>query len=240
MSTAATPVLSHEEIIAYHRKGFGVVENLTTPADLERVRELLDGLFDRMDELPRELAFDLGDKKLHAGAKQIPQINNATRFEPRLLETQTYTRAFEAAKLILGSEATFRGDHSIYKPPHNERATPWHQDISYGARHVKNPADLLRWNIAFWIPLQTATIESGCMQFIPFSHLGNILSNHTIGHDPEAHTLETDGVDTARAVACPIALGSATMHAPKTLHYTGPNKTDNPRRAWILNFAVDL
>jgi hypothetical protein len=49
--------------------------------------------------------------------------------------------------------------------------------------------------------------------------------------------MEAIGGDVARAVACPLPLGGATIHLPRTLHYTGPNMTDRPRLAWGIEFA---
>jgi hypothetical protein len=40
------------------------------------------------------------------------------------------------------------------------------------------------------------------------------------------------------AVACPLPPGGATMHSSKTLHYAGPNTTDEPRRALIMAFSA--
>jgi ectoine hydroxylase-related dioxygenase (phytanoyl-CoA dioxygenase family) len=39
-------------------------------------------------------------------------------------------------------------------------------------------------------------------------------------------------------VVCPLEAGGATIHLPKTLHYTGPNNTDTTRYAWIVQFGV--
>ena len=120
---------------------------------------------------------------------------------------------------LLGESAVFRFDHSILKPPHNGAATPWHQDMAYGARRAAHP---VQFNANFWIPLQDATIESGCMQFIPHSHLGNLLPHHPVGHDPKMHTLETDGIDDSTAARCEVKAGGCTIHHGKTLHYTRP------------------
>jgi len=43
-------------------------------------------------------------------------------------------------------------------------------------------------------------------------------------------------LDLAAAVACPVKAGGATVHNEGTPHYTGPNQTDRPRRAYIMNF----
>ena len=50
--------------------------------------------------------------------------------------------------------------------------------------------------------------------------------------------MAVESLDASNAVACPIPVGSATVHQPLTLHYTGPNQTDAYRRAWILHFGA--
>lgn len=225
--------ITRQEIVDFFRNGFMTLERLTTPEDLAVVVRLLDGLFDRFHELPG--ALDLGNVKHHDGKQAIPQINGVMQVEPRLTETLTFRNALQAARWLLGEEASVVFDHAIYKPPHNEKETPWHQDMAYG-RGPDHPS----WNVAFWIPLQEATVQNGCMHFIPHSHLADLKPHHPAGHNPEMHTLETDEVDPGKAVPCPVPAGGATLHLPKTLHHTGPNRTDIHRKVWIINFGVSL
>ena len=230
--------LTLSQVRQFYRHGFlATAKPLTTAEELAHIRDLLDGLFARFDDLPPELALDLGDVKNHPGAQRTPQINNAAQFEPRLLETQYFRNARAMAQHLLGDDAKLHFDHAILKPPHNERATPWHQDLAYGARN--NPdADITRFGCNIWMPLQDTGVEGGCMQFIPYSHLGNLRPHHSVGHDPKVHTLETDRYDASKAVACPLKAGCVTIHQPKTLHYTGPNNTDTARHTWILFFGI--
>ena len=72
------------------------------------------------------------------------------------------------------------------------------------------------------------------MQFIPGSHKTEVRWHRHIDNDPTVHGLVTDDVDPSQAVACPIPVGGATIHTCRTLHYAGPNTTDQPRRAYIL------
>lgn len=227
--------LTGEQVAKFHREGFLSVERFCLPEDLDVVRELLDALFDRFDELPRSLAFDLGDVKEHTGTQRVPQINTTIRFEPRLKETAVFRAAERMAKQLCGSDVTYSYDHAIYKPAQSRREVPWHQDLAYG----RNP-DAICFNANFWIPLQEATIENGCMQFIPHSHWGNLLPHHPVGHDPKVHTLECDPINTSAAVACPLPPGGCTIQHGKTLHYTGPNITNQTRKAWILNFGFPV
>jgi len=228
--------LTTEQVARFHREGFLALERITTATDVARIRRLLDGLFARAHELPREMVVDLGDVKHHAGAQRIPQINNTLQFEPRLRDTRYFRNAERLARQLLGASAALQWDHAIYKSPQGDRATPWHQDLAYPARSTNNP-NLVRFGCNFWMPLQETAVEMGCMQFIPFGHLGNLRPHQPVGNDPAVHTLITDDADPSQAVACPLPAGGVTIHQPKTLHYTGPNRTDQTRRAYILFFG---
>lgn len=238
-SLIEAPHLTDEQVAQFHRNGFIALPPITTPQDIAYIGELLDGLFARFDELPPELALDLGDVKNHKGVQRTPQINTAITFEPRLTETLFYKNATAIAKQLIGPDARMRWDHTILKPPRNGKETPWHQDMAYTMRNGGDP-NRVHAGCNFWMPLQDATVESGCMQFIPHSHMGNFRPHHPIGHDEKVHTLMTDDVDPSKAVACPLSAGGVTIHQPKTLHYTGPNNVDKPRKTWILFFGYDI
>ncbi len=124
--------------------------------------------------------------------------------------------------------------YAIFKPARTGAPTPWHQDEAYW-----NPA--VEYNaLSIWIPLQPATLENGCMQFVPGSHKQEVLTHHCINNDPRIHGLEVDSADTSTAVACPLPPGGATIHHNRTLHYTGPNRSEIPRRAYILAFGLPI
>jgi ectoine hydroxylase-related dioxygenase (phytanoyl-CoA dioxygenase family) len=231
-----SPHLTDEQVAQFHSEGFIALQPITTAEDIAYIGELLDGLFARFDELPPDMALDLGDVKNHKGVQRTPQINDAVRFEPRLKDTLYYKNAFAIARQLLGPNCGMRWDHTILKPPQNGKETPWHQDMAYPMRNGGNPNNA-HPGCNFWMPLQDATVESGCMQFIPRSHLGNFREHYPVGHDEKVHTLMTDDVDPSKAIACPLPAGGVTIHTPKTLHYTGPNSLNKPRRTWILFFG---
>jgi ectoine hydroxylase-related dioxygenase (phytanoyl-CoA dioxygenase family) len=133
---------------------------------------------------------------------------------------------------LLGLAADFQFDHAINKPPRTGAETPWHQDEAYWDPALEYSA------FSIWMPLQEATLDNGCMQFVPDSHQLGVQPHHHIGNDPKVHGLEIDQIDASRAVACPLPAGGATIHSSQTLHYAGPNLTDQPRRAYILAFSA--
>jgi ectoine hydroxylase-related dioxygenase (phytanoyl-CoA dioxygenase family) len=224
------PRISSETIAAFHRDGYGVLEQVTTVEDLERISRILARLYRRYNALARQRrAWDLG-ATADGEAPEILEINQTVALEPELETTATFRACRALAERLLGRAVEYRFDHSIYKPPFNGRATAWHQDEAY-------TLDPRLVTAHFWVPMHDVSVERGCMQFIPGSHRGHVRKHHRLQHLRHAHALEADDVDTSRAVACPLRAGDVTVHMPRTLHYTGPNQTPLPRLAWSLEFG---
>lgn len=224
------PQVAADDVKRFHEQGFLAVERFTTAEDLERIKALLGELYRRFRELPPRHAVDLGDEAQPDGAPQIPEINWALELAPKLRTTLAFARCGAVAEQLLGCRAIHTGyDHAILKPPHNERATAWHQDQAY--TEDRGPLS----SVHFWIPMHDVTVEMGCMHFVPGSHLGPLVPHQRRGG--RAHAMEAETVDGALAVACPLPAGGATVHLPRTLHYSGPNRTDRPRLAWSLEFG---
>ena len=49
----------------------------------------------------------------------------------------------------------------------------------------------------------------------------------------------TDPFDLDAAVPVPLRAGHATVHHPRTLHHSGPNRTDRRRRAYATEFQTE-
>jgi len=224
------PAISGSLVRDFHRDGFAVVQEVTTPEDLARISRLMARLYRRYRHLVRaRCAWDLGVAA--AGEPpEILEINQTIQLEPELKETLTFQRCRVLAEALLDRPVEYRFDHAIYKPAFNGRATAWHQDEAY----TLDPALV---TAHFWVPVQDVSVEMGCMQFIPGSHHEQVRPHHRLERLRHAHALQTDDVDVSRAVACPLRAGDVTVHFPRTLHYTGPNRTAVPRLAWSLEFG---
>jgi hypothetical protein len=230
ISTRLPPTLSPALVSGFHRDGFAVIEQVTTPEDLDRINQIMTRLYQRFPSLVHQgCAWDLGVAE-PGEPPEILEINQTIKLEPELKDTETFRRCRALAEVLLARPVVYRFDHAIYKPPRNGRATAWHQDEAY----TLDPSLV---TAHFWIPVQEVTVEMGCMQFIPGSHREPIRPHHRLERLRHAHALETCDVDAGRAVACPLKAGDVTVHFPRTLHYTGPNLTGAPRLAWSLEFG---
>ncbi len=226
--------LTPEQIAFFHTQGYLTLPAITDASEVEHLQEVYDRLFS--SKAGREVGDHLDLTSLDDGTtpETLPQILNPSKYAPELIPTAFRANAEFIAKQLLGQEAEFRSDNAIRKPPRAGAATPWHQDEAYWDE------DQEYQEISIWIPLQSATLQNGCMQFVPGSHLQEVLPHHSIGHDPRVVGLEVDDPETfsAQAVACPLPAGGATIHHSRTLHFTGPNHTDDARRAYILIFGT--
>lgn len=222
---------------ALDANGFAVLDRSFSPDEVREVEELIDRLLTRLtatrpDRYLRDMAPACTDDEALTREWSQPEIEYAGCFSPELLQTDLFRKCRKIA-LGIGGRMSRCFDHVIYKPPNNGVATDWHQDgaFSHGSlgRHYRR--------LHFWIPLQDASVENGCMYFIPGSHRAPLLRHERFVRRAGKHGLHLPDVDDRAAVACPVPLGGMTVHGPRTLHYAGPNRTTGVRKAWIVQFA---
>jgi ectoine hydroxylase-related dioxygenase (phytanoyl-CoA dioxygenase family) len=221
--------LSQSQIDSYAENGFLVLDQLTRQEEVAWLRQIYDRLF--RERAGREFGdqFDLAGTDEEGKEAVLPQILSPSKYAPELLEGQYRVNAKHVAEQLLGIEVDGLGDHAILKPAKVGSETPWHQDEAYWDE------DVLANGLSIWIPLQEATLENGCMWFLPGTHKLPVQPHHPLNNDPRIHALVIDEVvDMSKAVACPIPAGGCTIHHCRTYHYTGPNRSEGDRRALIL------
>lgn len=236
MNTAAptqpTVTLTQEQIEFFHREGYLSIPSLTSQEEVAKLREIYDRLFRERAGRETGNQFDLAGTDEEGKEASLPQILGPAQYAPELNQSLLLVNALHCIRQLLGPEANCGFAHAIFKPAKFGAATPWHQDAAYwGTTHIPR-------SISIWVPLQEATLENGCMQFVPRSHLAqDIYTHQSINNDPRIHGLEFAPSEMHRvrgAVACPLPPGGATFHGGFMFHYTGANRSDVPRRAMIL------
>jgi hypothetical protein len=209
--------------------GFLVVHGLTHQQDVVRVRQLIEPLFDQRVGFNEGRQFDMAGVEKDGDAPKLPQILAPRTFAPGLAQTEMFRNAHQLAHELLGPDATFVFDHVIKKPAHDGAVTPWHQDEAF-----HDPMFFYE-EISIWVPLQAVNAENGCMQFIRGP--GEVLPHGSPNNDTRVHVIECiAGFDPADAVACPLEIGSCTVHSGRTVHGAGANFSDAPRYAYIMVF----
>lgn len=227
--------LTDDQVMFFHREGYLSIPRLTTDADVAFLRRSYDRIF--AGQAGRDVGdqFDLAGTDEEGRKASLPQILHPAKYAPEMNTSALLKNCTMVARQLLGPDAVCEIAHAINKPPDGGAETPWHQDAAYWNPELRYTA------ISIWVPLQEATEENGCMEFVPGSQTLDVLRHRSINDDPRIHGLELHPDEKAKVqpvVRCPLAAGGATFHGPYMLHHTGPNRSSGPRRALILNAGI--
>ena len=154
--------LSPACIEEFQMRGFASIDRITTDEELAWLGEIYDRLFaERVAPLPGAYVELMRTHEAGRDAQSqiiMPEVRFA---ELRQTVLWRNGRAL-AAQLMAVDASMLRGwGHMIRKPPLDDGALPWHQDEAYWDPAFDYHA------LACWMPLDPATVESGCMSFIP-------------------------------------------------------------------------
>jgi hypothetical protein len=219
MSEVRQMKLTDEQVRQFQRQGFLSLGRMTTDAELVWLRDVYDLIVKRTaGRTPAELRKVIGS----SGPISLVTIVSPEGIVPALKDTLflRIARRMIARLLAVDEPCLLSGWRIFCKLAHGEE-TPWHQDAAYRPPPYHGAS--------VWLPLDSATSESGCLSYLGGSHLGDVQPHHF-----HRDHLAVDSVDTSQAVMCPLAAGEATVHHCRTLHYAGPNITDQPRRALVV------
>jgi ectoine hydroxylase-related dioxygenase (phytanoyl-CoA dioxygenase family) len=141
-----------------------------------------------------------------------------------------------AASQLLGNRGVrFWHDQLFCKPAHHGGVVAWHQDYSYWTR--TGPIQ----HLTFCVVLDDATTENGCLYYVPGSHRWGLLDKPELAGDMEGLQQYLTESQRAAFKPVPIALkkGYATFHHPLMVHGSYENRSDQQRRAFVLNVFAD-
>ena len=157
----------------------------------------------------------------------------AWRITPGLHDVLWNPAFVMAASQLLGDKPVrFWHDQLFYKPAKKGGVVAWHQDYSYWTR-TKPVA-----HITCWCTLDDATIENGCLNYIPGSHKWGLLPKTVIAgdlHGIKDFLNDEQKKEFEHPRPAPVKAGEAIFHHSLTLHGSGENKSAQPRRAFVIN-----
>ncbi len=226
--------LTTDQMRFFHLNGFlAITEPITDDVELAWMREVYDRIFAERAGRESGDQFDLGGTDEDGKTEALPQILNPSKYAPELKDGKYLAVATEIVRQLLGPEVSAGVAHAIFKPAGHGAPTPWHQDEAYWDPQWQYK------NVSIWMPLQEATLENGCLWFMPGSHEWDVQPHQSINGDARIHGLEMLDTGFAKdAIACPLPPGGITIHRNRTAHYAGPNTSAIPRRALILGAGL--
>lgn len=233
-SAAAGTPLTNDQVEFFRVNGY-----------LAGVRLLDDG---RVAELNEELAELMGPRyaadprfyEYHRNesgddSRRLFHALGAWRIAPAFHDLIYHPPFVAAAERLLGGPVRLWHDQLFVKPPGEGGIVAWHQDYSYWTR-TRPMAHL-----TCWIALDDATVENGCLQYVPGSHRWPLLPRGKLADDMDAvlSVLTPEQRAEFKPVAAELKAGEASFHHPMLVHGSYPNRSDRPRRGAVINVMLD-
>ncbi len=134
--------------------------------------------------------------------------------------------AMDILESLLGEGLVCLFSQLFFKPPEGGGPKPTHQDNFYFS-----PADKERI-VTFWVALDTATLENGCLYYWKGSHKKGELPHWAPEDAPfNLQIAEKDYPQECQRVPAPVQQGGVNLHHGFTLHQSSSNLSPNSRRA---------
>ena len=223
--------LRPEQIEAYRRDGFIVVENVLSPQEVAALREVTDGFVERARGVSaHNEIYDL--EPSHS-----PQ-------EPRVRRTKTphaqhdvyagimrHPAILAVLQQLISPAIRFDTSKLNMKAAGYGAAVEWHQDWAF---YPHTNDDLA----AVGVMMDDCAVENGPLLCVPGSHKGPIHDHHSDGYFCGAIDPETPGLGLDRARPCVGPAGSISIHHARTIHGSALNTSDRMRRLLLFQYRA--
>jgi hypothetical protein len=228
--------LSGDQIDFFNENGYLSGVKMLESRQIEQLRTELSELADV--NLPgHNLFYEFHSNESNDPTTILFHALGAWRITPGFHDVLWNPRFLVAASQLLGDKPVrFWHDQLFSKPAKKGGVVAWHQDYSYWTR-TKPVAHL-----TCWCGLDDSTKENGCLQYIPGSQKWGLLPKPVIAG--ELHGIKDFLNDEQKKQFenprfAEVKAGEAIFHHSLTLHGSGENKSDKPRRAFVINVFGD-
>lgn len=220
MNTALSPEIAAQ----YQRDGFVYFPKLLSPAE---VAELKGAVLDTIAEMGRKKVAD-GGREGEAGDSYYDRVFTQRLNLWRLNATVKRFMLNPALGELLCQLAGVDGmrvwhDQALIKEPFGN-PTAFHLDNPYWSFFSKS-------SISVWIALEDATLENGCMYFVPGTQEWAEFESVDIGKDLGGLFKRYPRMGTVNPVAVPMKAGDCSFHNGLVAHGAGANMTRGRRIA---------
>jgi hypothetical protein len=202
------------DVERFRTEGFFVVDDLFSAAECDTMAAELEAL-----------SFELALGRPEDGQLSYrPMLHTASSALQRWCSDGRWA---DVVLPLLGGSARLFWEQGVAKPPQARTELPWHQDSGYTPTVPEE-------YVTCWVALDDADASNGCLWLQPRSHLQG-RQPHRNDESFGPFRVGYDGNDDG--VAVPVPKGSVLVFSSLLMHRSGPNTTDRPRRAWIIQFC---
>lgn len=227
--------LTEEQIVFFHENGYLSNIKILDEYQVEELRQELDEITD-----PN-----------HPGNNLFYEFSSNESADPdtvlfHSLGHWRITRGFHdilwnpafvvpASQMLGDVSVRFWHDQLFSKPAKHGGVVAWHQDYSYWTRTKSMQ------HLTCWVGLDDASIDNGCLYYVPKSHRWGLLQKPQLAGDMNG--LMEYLTDEQKAMFKPVPIemekGYGTFHHPLLVHGSYENRSERSRRAFVLNVFAD-
>ena len=226
--------LTREQVEFFREYGYLAGVPMLDGAQVEALRAELAELAD-----PRHpghhLFYEFQSNESADPSRVLFHALGAWRVSPAFHDLLWNPRFTVPASQLLGGAVRFWHDQLFCKPARSGGVVAWHQDYSYWT-----PTTPLA-HLTCWAGLDDSTRESGCLHYVPGSHLWPDLPVTGLAGrmDSIMSVLTEEQRKQFRPVAVELKAGEASFHHPRMIHGSYENRSERPRRAAVINVFRD-
>lgn len=226
--------LSDDQVRFFHEHGYLAGVRLLTGDQVDALRGELAGIMDPAHP-GHALFYEFHSNESTDPSTVLFHALGAWRVAPGFHDLLWNPAFVMAASQLLDGPVRFWHDQLFCKPARHGGVVAWHQDYSYWTR--TRPIA----HLTCWIALDDATVENGCLQYVPGSHKWDLLPKPALAGTLDAiqSVLSEEQKAAFRPVAVELPRGYAAFHHPLTLHGSSANRSDRPRRGAVINVVRD-
>jgi phytanoyl-CoA hydroxylase len=219
-----------EQIQSYQDNGFIVLEDFLTDEELEYWREAVDGEVEERRHQKLDGTAAGGREDFYGNVfLQLMLLSRTNEKVHDLFHDPELSRMVTELAQVDGIRLWH--DQALYKEPW-ANPTSWHFDCPYWSFNSQD-------SISIWVALDDATIQNGCMYYIPGSHKVADFHWTNIGQNMGEIFQEYPEFGKRDPVPAPVKAGGAALHNGLTAHAAGPNMTSGYRRAMTCGYMPD-
>jgi len=238
---------SENEIASYWRDGYAIVRGLFSATEIEEIAAAADELYAEGVEHGRSFRHGNLFYNVASGSDGEPLVRMAqwpSYHQPVLNRVRLDSRIARLLEPLIGDNLKQIINQVHWKAPGSLGDFAWHQD-SRSRRPASAYRNLADSYVQTGLAIDPHIPESGCMRFIPGSHLrgdlGMDCSKKSLGAAMTSRALEDVGLTEAEAVDLILDPGDFALWSPYLVHGSGTNRSNHRRRFYINGYvrAVD-
>ncbi len=227
----------------YRREGYAIVRGLFSPAEIAEIGRAIDQV--RAEGVRHGRCFRHGNLFYNVGADgtghpQVRMVQWPSYHQPVLNAVRLDRRMADAVASLIGRDLKQIINQLHWKSNGGRCDFAWHQDCRF-----RRPAAAYRGlgdnYVQTGLAVDPHTPSSGCMRFIPKSHVRGDLHMNIPG--PVLATMMADdalqavGLNPADAIDVELEPGDLALWSPYLVHGSSTNRESHERRLYINGYV---